>query len=479
MKLICDIPRIMIVSAASGGGKTTAVCAILGALERGGVKTAPFKCGPDYIDPLWHKEACGRLGVNLDLFFCDEAELKTVFAENSRGRDTAVIEGVMGCYDGISLESGRGSSYDVARALGCPIVLLLSARGMAYTAVPIIKGLSERFKNSLVKAVILNGVHKSVYERLKPVIERETGVAAAGFLPPLERSAKSRRLGLVLPEEDRDIKTYIDIVTELAAETIDMELLRKLSEGAKPFEYAPDEPRDGENVRIAVARDTAFCFYYKDNFDILRKHGAEILPFSPLRDSKLPGGCQGILIGGGYPELRAAELAENKEMLGDIKEKTARGVPCLAECGGFMYLHSELEGGDGKIYSGADVIKARAFKTERLARFGYIDISGGALSSCGSVKAHEFHYWDSAAPGSDCIAKKPSGRQWRCMHSRGGLFAGFPHLYYRSNEDFIKKFIGRCRREREREGTLNDGACDRRERERQIRLCRKPSRNAC
>ncbi|MGN0163284.1 MAG: cobyrinate a,c-diamide synthase [Candidatus Ornithomonoglobus sp.] len=438
-----NIPRIMIASAMSGGGKTTAVCSLLKILQDGGHKTAPFKCGPDYIDPMYHRAACGRQGVNLDLFFSSCEELKTVFAENAKESDIAVIEGVMGYYDGRSMDNAAASSYDTARTLDCPVALILPARGMAYTVIPLIKGLVGQFENSRIAAVILNNVTKMTYTQLKPVIERETGIKAAGYIPRLEETLKSRHLGLVTPEETEDSEALISDTARMISETVDIDLLLELAEDADDIEYTPDKKTECGSVKIGVAYDKAFCFYYKDNMDILKKYGAEPVMFSPLKDKALPEGICGLVLGGGYPEVYAKELSKNTELLRDIKNKLNNNMPCLAECGGYMYLHSELEGEDGIIYKMADVIRARAFKTDKLVRFGYIDITGGSIT--GAVKAHEFHYWDSTDNGRSCMAVKPGGkRSWECVHADGNLFAGFPHLYYRSNENFVKLFTDRC-----------------------------------
>lgn len=444
----------MIASAMSGGGKTTAVCSLLRILKDRGHKTSPFKCGPDYIDPMYHRAACNKPGVNLDLFFSSPEELKTVFAENSKESDIAVIEGVMGYYDGRSMDNAEASSYDIAQKLDCPVVLILPARGMAYTAVPLIKGMVRQFGNSRISAVILNNITKMTYMQLKPVIERETGIKAAGYIPRLEKSLKSRRLGLVTPEDAENIDGQISDIAEIISETVDIDLLIELAKSADDIEYTPDKKTECGSVKIGVAYDKAFCFYYKDNMDILKKYGAEPIPFSPLRDKALPEGIGGIVLGGGYPEIYAKELSENTELLRDIKNKTENNMPCLAECGGFMYLHSELEGDDGITYKMADVIKAKAFKTDKLVRFGYVNVQGENtfIKNNEIIKAHEFHYWDSTNNGSACMAVKPNGkRSWECIHNDGNLFAGFPHLYYRSDANFIKLFTDRCR---EYEGSI-------------------------
>ncbi len=438
--------RIMFASCMSGGGKTTAAAAFMRTLVNRGIGCAPFKCGPDYIDPMYHKTACGRQGVNLDLFFCSEKELKDLFSRSCAESDIAVAEGVMGYYDGMEMTSARASSYDIARVLDISVVLIIPARGMAYSVVPVIKGMTQQFRDSKIKAVILNGVSEMTFKALKPVIERETRVKAAGYIPKLADTAPSRHLGLVIP--DGETERAIVAAAELFEKCTDMDMLLEIARSAPEIKSTQNLGTQKQQVRIGVAMDEAFCFYYKDNMDILREAGAELVFFSPLHDRGLPERTDGLIFGGGYPELYARELAENKEMLGDIKQRIDGGIPCLAECGGFMYLHRELEDAEGIAYPGAGVIDGRAFKTDRLVRFGYVNITGNnsMIYSGDTIKAHEFHYWDSTSNGAACRAVKPNGRRsWDCIHADGNLFAGFVHLYYRSCPDFVRRFIKKCR----------------------------------
>lgn len=437
--------RIMIASCMSGGGKTTAACALMRALKNRGISCAPFKCGPDYIDPMYHKTACGRQGVNLDLFFSSEKELKAVFDRNCAGCDIAVAEGVMGYYDGMEMTSAQSSSYDVARVLDLPVVLIIPARGMAYSAIPIIKGMTQQFGDSKIRAVILNGVSEMTFRALKETIEGESGVRAVGYIPRLDSAVSSRHLGLVTPDGRTE-----DIISDTAAvfeKCVDIDALLDIAKCARTAEPPQNVGTQKQTVRIGIAYDEAFCFYYKDNMDILCELGAELVKFSPIRDRHLPEGISGVIFGGGYPELYARELSDNKSMLGDIKSKLGGGLPCLAECGGFMYLHKEFEDSGGTVYPGVGVIDGKAFKTDHLVRFGYINVTcdNKWLRGSDTIKAHEFHYWDSTSNGSACRAEKPNGRRrWDCMHADNNMFAGWPHLYYRSCPDFIVRFLNRC-----------------------------------
>ncbi len=447
--MIIDISRIAFVSAMSGGGKTTAACAIMRAMVKMGLKIAPFKCGPDYIDPMYHFAASGRESANLDLFFSAPDEIRNIFAENTENCDVAVIEGVMGYYDGRAMDSTAASTYEIVRTLGAAAVLILPARGMAYTVIPVIKGLTEFRNDSKIKAVILTGVTGMTYSMLKPVIERETGIAAAGYIPKLENTTESRHLGLTLPwENDRE---ELEKNAETVKQTVDLELLIKIASEVPEICVQRRKFRSGESVKIGVAFDHAFCFYYKDNIDILKQMGAEIVHFSPLSDPCVPDDVSGIILGGGYPELYAGKLSKNTKIMKSIRENIAGGMPCIAECGGFMYLHDHIEDINGENVRMAGVINADAVKKDKLVRFGYADLTAmhdsAYLKKGETIKSHEFHYWDSNDNGNGCLAEKPSRkRSWECVHAKGKLFAGFPHIYLRSNDMFAERFLDECRR---------------------------------
>lgn len=452
--MINNIPRIMIASVMSGGGKTTVTAALLRALNNRGLRTAAYKCGPDYIDPMYHRAASGRDSINLDMYFYGRDKLRELFAESSQSADIAVAEGVMGFYDGMSMESEKASTYETASALGMPVILVLNARGMAHTVIPIINAVSKYREDSGIKAVILNDVTEMTYKMLKPVIERETGVAAVGYIPRLTENIKSRHLGLVLPFENAETENIIAHISETIEKTVDIDSVLGIAADTKPIGYSHRNTEKKDGVKIAVAYDNAFCFYYRDNMDILERLGAEIVFFSPQKDSSLPEGACGLLLGGGYPELHAAELSANADMLRDIKNKLSSGMPTLAECGGFMYLHESMEGADGNDHRMAGVIAARAFRTDRLVRFGYAELtanSGSPYMQTGEkIKGHEFHYWDSTDNGNSCTAAKPSGkRSWSCMYAKDNIFAGFPHLCYASNTAFAERFVDKCREYKE------------------------------
>lgn len=440
--------RILFTAPESGSGKTLAVLAFLEILRRRGLKAAAFKCGPDFIDPMFHRAVLGDDVPNLDSFFCGEEQLRALFLKRAEGADVAVVEGVMGYYDGLSGTSDRASTYDVGRILRVPAVLVVNGKRSSLSIAALVRGFREFRTDSRIRGVLLDRVKPAMARVLAPVIEAETGVPVLGCLPESDAySLDSRHLGLVLPGEVEDLRKRIAAAADALSEHADIDRILRIAGEAEAFKK-PAEPRwqpyRGDRVRVGVASDEAFCFYYRDNLELLEEFGAEPVYFSPLKDRALPEGISGLILGGGYPELHAKELSENKAMLQEIRKAYLAGMPCLAECGGFLYLHKELEGTDGVMYPMAGVFPFSARRTERLQRFGYITLAaekGTALLGPGEeIRGHEFHYWESEDPGRSFHARKPSGRGWDCMHVNGGQAAGFPHLYYPSAPGFLRQW---------------------------------------
>ena len=453
------IPGIVIAASASGSGKTAVTMAMMKAFKNAGKKVRACKCGPDYIDPMFHREVLGIDSENLDLYFCDRERLKERFMHHAEGAELVVTEGVMGYYDGISLDSDQASTYDVARTLGLPVILVVPARGMASTILAVLKGMIEYRNDSNIRGIILNRISPMLYPKMKKMIEE--GLLAMGFQVQVvgyvpEEDAfhlESRHLGLMLPEEIGNLEKQIDRAAEILTETLDMESVLEIAWEAKEIECHPVKAKQeetGRKVRIGVARDRAFCFYYKDNIELLKELGCEIIPFSPLEDTRLPEHLDGLLFGGGYPELCAKHLAENRAMRKDVRKQIENGIPCIAECGGFLYLTEELEGEDGKHYPMVGALPGKGIKKGRLTRFGYIELTaemnGVYMKKGEKIRAHEFHYWDSTENGEDTLAVKPDGvRKWQAVHMKGNLFAGFPHLYFYSNPKVAERFVEACR----------------------------------
>ncbi len=463
-------PAVLLAAPASGSGKTAAACALMAALKSKGKKVKACKCGPDYIDPMFHREVLGVESRNLDLFFSSRAELADGFCRHTEDADIAVVEGVMGYYDGMALETDRASSYDVAKTLGIPVILVLPCRGAALSLAAVVKGMAEYRKDSNIRGILLNRVPATLYPRLKEMLETELRkmgrpIPVLGYLPEEEAfSLKSRHLGLVTPQETEHLKEQMERAGEILSRTADLEQICRIASAAVTAGADREKPaaaikREHAPV-IGVAQDDAFCFYYKDNLELLKSLGCSLVPFSPLSDRRLPEGLGGILLGGGYPELYAGRLSGNRGMLESVREALESGMPCLAECGGFLYLHEELKDSEGRAYPMAGAVKGHAFPAGKLVRFGYVQIRAGRqgsgdpyLSGGETIRGHEFHYWDSTDVGSDCLAVKPDGRRkWSCIHARGNLFAGYPHLYLPSLPAFARRFADRCETWQERRG---------------------------
>ena len=434
-------PRIMIAAPASGSGKTLVTCGILQALVNRGLKTASFKCGPDYIDPMFHSRIIGTRSKNLDAFFLGENDLKYIFSASAEGYDISVIEGVMGFYDGIKVDSSEASSYDVSMKTDTPAVLLIDCRGASLSVLPIIKGFLEYRKNN-IRGVIFNRMSEKVFRMIKPEAEK-MGVRAIGYVPKVnDLVLESRHLGLVLPGEVDNLKEKLNRLADILEKTLDIDALIALAEDAPEISAEPPSvPAAAGKTRIGLADDDAFCFIYEDNIGILERMGAEIVRFSPLNDPGLPD-VDGIILPGGYPELHAKELEDNASMRADIKAKLDGGMPCMAECGGFMYLHTMMTDRERMTYRMCGVIEGDSKNMNRLTRFGYATYR--SKSSGLWCRGHEFHYWESDNCGDDWEAEKPSGMRYGCIHDSGSIIAGFPHMYYYSNPEFPAQFIGKC-----------------------------------
>jgi cobyrinic acid a,c-diamide synthase len=446
-------PRLLFAAPASGSGKTTIVCGLLRALKNRGTRVRAFKCGPDFIDPLFHETVVGVPSGTMDLFFSSEDQLKGLFYRHAAGADLCLMEGVMGYYDGLGAATDQASSYAVARALDAPVVLIVDSRGQSLSALATLEGFLRFRTDSRIRGVIFNRMSKGVYDALKPEVEK-LGLRPLGYVPRVpEAMIESRHLGLVTPGEIEDLGHKLDTLAALLEQTVDLEALLTLAAEAPALVVPPAPPLPAmPRTRIAVARDEAFCFLYRDNLELLQDYGAELRFFSPLHDVALPEETQGLILPGGYPELYAQALYENESMRLSIAEAIQRGLPCLAECGGFLYLHRELEDMDGRFWPMAGVLDAKAYRTPRLGRFGYITLTAKTdtafLPAGENVRGHEFHYYESENYGDALHARKPTGnRGWDCSHSRGNLLMGFPHLYYPSNPKLVERFLRACAKE--------------------------------
>lgn len=453
----------MIAGTNSGCGKTTVTCAVLQALVNRKINVSSFKCGPDYIDPMFHKKVLGVPSKNLDTFFTDEKTTVQLFLDERADGDFAVLEGVMGLYDGLGGIYEQGSSYHLAKVTQTPIILVVDAKGMGKSVLALIAGFLQYDTHHLIKGVLLNRMSKGYYDIIKPLIEKELSVKVVGYFPEQKDiGLSSRHLGLVMPDELSDIKKQLNETADRLKKTIDMDLFIDIAEAADEIGDSGsadvyneksigncDQNEFSQNkaintVNIAVAMDEAFCFYYEDNLRMLEKCGAKLQYFSPLHDTSLPEDCDAMLLGGGYPELYAKELSENVSMLNAIKKAFRAGMPTVAECGGFMYLHTYIHN-QNCVFDMAGALDGECHFKGKLVRFGYIELAekhSNFLPPNEKIKAHEFHYYDSTDNGADCIATKPAtGRSYDCVISHDNYWLGFPHLYYPSNTHFAESFV--------------------------------------
>lgn len=492
------IPRILIAGANSGCGKTTVTCAILKGLVDRKFAVQSYKCGPDYIDPMLHTHITGRQCRNLDPFFLDDGELKQVFVKDAKDAEIAVIEGVMGFYDGIAMTK-NASTHSVAEATKTPTIVVMNVKGMANTMIPLLKGLRDySFGDNQIQGVILNRCTKGLYDAIKPLIEEELGLVVCGYLPVDEKVViKSRHLGLMTAEEIGNLDEVVAELGKIASETIDFEQIMMMAKGASVLDYEEEGDQTGDSsqmmlqeqilkkdgerkedgldiskenvssekenqrvasekkVKIAVARDKAFCFYYQENLDILEKEGATLCYFSPLVDEKLPDDVNGIYIGGGYPEAYADTLAQNKKMRKALKKAHEAKIPIIAECGGFMYVCKEIEALDGHVFPMANLIDARVTMTPKLnMQFGYVTATAKRdtdfVKAGTKIRAHEFHY--SKVEGyeekeeENFELQKASKKKWDGVYCQDNLMAGYPHWYFRNCMSMVTNFLEACKK---------------------------------
>ena len=427
--------QFLLAAPRSGSGKTTMTCALLMALKRRGCAPCAFKSGPDYIDPMFHRAVLGVESRNLDLFFSAPETVRTLYARGAAGHGAAVCEGAMGFYDGLGGVSDRASAWHLADTLGLPVLLVVEPKGQSLTLAAELKGLNSFRTPSHIAGILLNNCTARMHALLAPMLEKETGLPVLGFLPKLpEAVIGSRHLGLYTAAEVENLQQKLALLADAAEEHIDWPRLLALCEKEPPaLPVQPETPP--ARVRIAVAQDEAFCFTYAETLEAFRDAGAEVVFFSPLRDTALPENIGGLYLPGGYPELHARELSENTSLLREIKQKIESGLPTAAECGGFLYLGQSLTDAEGQSWPMAGVLPGEAKDAGRLVRFGYAALSADSdsmLFRAGeSFPVHEFHHWDSTANGTALAAKKPvGGAEWRCGFIDEHFYAGFPHLYW-------------------------------------------------
>ncbi len=449
----------IIAGGASGSGKTTVSIGLMAALKRRGLTIQPFKAGPDYIDPIHHSIVCGRHSYNLDTWMMGVDGVRDAYVRAMSGADIGIIEGVMGLYDGKDGSNEEGSTAHLAKALNVGVILVIDACRMARSIAALVSGFESFDPGVKIAGVILNKVgSERHFAILKEAVEKYCRAKVIGYLPHVEDVIiPERHLGLVIPDENtmEGDYTVIERLVTLIEKYIDLnEVLKMGTEITTGGSYGvpfstPSQISDPP--RIAVAYDSAFCFYYPQNLDILRNLGAEIVFFSPMTSKSLPEQTAGIYFGGGYPELYAGALEENIALRNEIRDFAMKCMPVYAECGGLMYLGKYLSDMEGKTFEMAGVFPWTSKMFPKLRSLGYREVTAKEmcpfLEKGQKIRGHEFHY-------SDITPVEETGRAYRITGGKsqfeeGYLYmntlASYVHLHFASNPDFAKGFVNKCR----------------------------------
>ena len=460
--------RIMLTAAASGSGKTTITCALLYGLKIMGKRVGALKCGPDFIDPLFHRKVLGIETGNLDLFMSNEDLVKENLIYSCEKNDITVIEGAMGYFDGIGF-SDKASAYDIAKKTKTPVILIIDGRGMARSIMAILDGFLTHDKEKNIKGIIVNNTSKNIWEFIK-VESNKRGITPIGWVPRLKTSGfASRHLGLITPNEIGDFNKIIADIFEEIKDNIDWDALNDIASGAENIDCIKYNRVEGfkeksrrfilaetndkskitttinHDLTIAIARDEAFCFYYDENIRILEEYGCKLIYFSPMHDTTVPEGIDALILWGGYPECFVEKLSENKTMLESVRAIVKSGMPAIAECGGYLYLQKTLEGKEM-----VGIFDGNAKKEDKLKHFGYIGVElkrgitlFGRKNIC--INAHEFHYCHIDNEENDFdIYKAPGTIKWTGGVATDNLYAAFPHIFFPGNIDFLESFLEKC-----------------------------------
>ncbi|GAB6180944.1 cobyrinate a,c-diamide synthase [Desulfotomaculum defluvii] len=454
------IPRIVLAGTHSGVGKTTLTLGLLAAFRRRGIRVQPFKVGPDYIDPGLHKAAAGVTSHNLDSWMGSTEKVRELFVRRARGMDISLVEGVMGLFDGAKGQGERGSTAQVAKIIESPVVLVFSAQGLARSAAALINGYRSFDPNLQVCGVIANGVGSEGHRQfIKEVLEGELGIPLLGALvKQRDIVMPQRHLGLLPAAENKELDLTLAVLAQLVEEQIDLTKLLILAQQAPELRDSEILPaaKSFNGVRLAVASDEAFNFYYQDSLDYLVELGAELVFFSPLRDTKLPQDVDGIYIGGGFPEQFLPVLSANQLLKQEIVKRKQQAMPVYAECGGFMYLCESITDLAGQSFAGVGLVPARVKMGQRLAALGYVQARLTKTCLLGDpgviLKGHEFH-WSTMEdlPAATHIYQLTGGRG---KEGRGEgyaskeILASYVHIHFRYNPGAALKFLTACQKYR-------------------------------
>lgn len=448
---------ILIAAPVSGSGKTTITIGIMECLKKRGLRVAPFKVGPDFIDPGYHTLVTGQTSLNLDGWICAPRVVEEIFARQSAQADVALIEGVMGLFDGFGGSSDEGSSAQIARLTGSRVFLVIDARGFARSIAALIKGFVDFDKSISIGGVIFNNVSSESHAAiLREVVAGELPtVPVIGCIPKDGLlQIPSRHLGLTTAEDNPLSPQFLEHLARVISSHLDLDLLLSLPDEREPLPLPPQTAPIATDLRIAVARDRAFCFVYESNLELLRRAGAELVEFSPLGESTLPEGIGGIYLPGGYPELFSEELAANRGMKVAIRGAIEAGMPVYAECGGFIYLTRGVADDSGGLHEFAAIFPVTTTMLTKRKALGYREIvlmDDSILGKKGTVaRGHEFHYSQiDDMPEEVCRFYRVSkGEKSLGLEGYGykNCVASYIHLHFGSNPGVAESFVESCRK---------------------------------
>jgi cobyrinic acid a,c-diamide synthase len=450
--------RLVIAGTGSGVGKTTLTIGLMSAFKKKGLVVQGFKCGPDYIDPTYHTAVTGRPSRNLDSWMLNHELVKEIAVRGSEDADISIIEGVMGFYDGKNPTSNAGTTAEISVITKSPVVLVVNCASMARSAAAIVKGFQTFSDDVNIVAAIANRVgSEGHYLLVKAAVEQECQIPVVGYLKrDDELTIPERHLGLVPSIERGELEPFFEKLGDLVLETIDVDRLYKLAEApdlvVQEHQLGMSKVKD---VRLAIARDAAFNFYYQENLELLKSYGAELVEFSPLKGESLPEKVDGLYLGGGFPEEFAQELSELDGVKQSIKHAIENGLPTLAECGGFMYLTDAIETTEGKSYPMVGLIHGVVQMHKKLAALGYREITGQEgnklFQGNQGAKGHEFHY--STFHPTTKLSPAYQTKGMRGTKKEGfltrNLVAGYTHLHFGSCPELVENWISLCREHKE------------------------------
>ncbi|MCR8631375.1 cobyrinate a,c-diamide synthase [Paenibacillus radicis (ex Xue et al. 2023)] len=457
------VRKMVIAGTGSGVGKTTLTIGLMAALRSMGHQVQGFKCGPDYIDPTYHTAVTGRISRNLDSYMLSHDIVKELYTRASLDADISIIEGVMGFYDGKNPKTNEGSTAEISMQLEAPVLLVVNCQSMARSAAAIVKGFQVLEPRARIVGVIANRCGSESHFRIvRDAIEQECGIPVVGFLLRNDDiQMPERHLGLVPSVERGELQPFFDRLSALITATIDVQRIWELAES--PAVSLPDvdagssslfRHRGSQAIKIAIAKDSAFNFYYQENIELLEAYGAECVFFSPLAGESLPEGVHGLYLGGGFPEEFADRLTADETVKESIRSAIQRGLPTLAECGGFMYLTEAIEDTKGQSFPMLGIVPGFVRMQSKLAALGYRDITGTEgnflLGPADKAKGHEFHYstYHPLPNTENPYAYETKGmrgaKQEGYRNEQGNLIAGYTHIHFASEPELVQRWVTKC-----------------------------------